>query len=60
MRGNPIVTLRLPAEIINALKICASKHGLTVSDLLRQLIHDQLCRDHIYTRETPIDGQLTM
>ena len=60
MRGNPIITLRLPASVIAALKISASKHGITVSELLRELIHDQLREDNILTRDTPIDGQLSM
>ena len=60
MKGKPIITLRLSASIIAALKISASRHGITVSDLLRQLIDDQLRKDKIDTREPPIDGQLTM
>ena len=59
-RGRPIITLRLGPEIIAALKIAASRHGLTVSDLVRQLIDDQLRRDGISTTGKPIDGQMTM
>lgn len=44
-------------EIISALKISARRHGLTVSDLIRQLIEDQLTRDGINTEPTPIPGQ---
>ena len=57
-RGRPILTLRLGPEIIAALKMSANRHGLTVSDLLRQLIDDQLRRDGISTTDKPIDGQI--
>ena len=60
MRGNPIITMRLPRETIEALRICAGKHGLTVSDLMRKLIDDQLTQDGIYPRKTQIEGQMTM
>lgn len=59
-RGRPIITLRLGPEIIAALKIDAHRHGLTVSDLVRQLIEEQLLRDGISTTGQPIDGQMTM
>ena len=59
-RGRPILTLRLGSEIIAALKISANRHGLTVSDLLRQLIADQLRNDGISTAYKPIDGQMSM
>ena len=59
-RGRPILTLRLGPEIIAALKLDANRHGLTVSDLLRQLIDEQLERDGISTASKPIDGQMSM
>ena len=59
-RGRPIITLRLEPEIIAALKISARQHGLTVSDLLRQLIHQQLTEDGIPVTSKPIDGQISM
>ena len=59
-RGRPIITLRLDTATIAALKISANRHGLTVSDLIRQLITEQLHRDGISTAPAPIDGQLTM
>ena len=59
-RGRPIIALRLDASRIAALKMAASKHGLTVSDLLRQLIDDQLNRDGIQTTSEPLPGQISM
>ena len=59
-RGRPIITLRLDAGRIAALKMAASKHGLTVSDLLRELIDEQLRRDGITANSGPIPGQLSM
>lgn len=45
---------------IVALKMAADKHGLTISDLLRQLIEDQLKRDGISVTSGPLPGQMTM
>lgn len=59
-RGRPIITLRLDAGRIAALKMAASKHGLTVSDLLRQLIDEQLSRDGITANADPLPGQMSM
>ncbi len=55
-----MIALRLDAPTITALKISARRHGLTVSDLLRQLIHDQLKVDGISTTGKPIEGQISM
>ena len=59
-RGRPIITLRLDTGTIAALKISASKHGKTVSDLLRDLINQQLETDGISTKDTPLEGQISM
>ena len=59
-RGRPIITLRLDAGRIAALKICARGHGLTVSDLIRQLIDKQLKEDGITASTEQLPGQLTM
>lgn len=59
-RGKPIITLRLDAGRIAALKMAANRHNTTVSDMLRDLIDDQLHRDGIKPVERPIDGQITM
>ena len=59
-RGRPIITLRLAPETIAALKICANQHGKSVSDLLRDLIDEQLSRDGISTAQKPIEGQISI
>ena len=55
-----MIVLRLDPAIIAALKISARRHGLTVSDLIRQLIDDQLTRDGIPATCEPLPGQLSM
>lgn len=45
---------------IAALKMAASKHGVTVSDLLRKLIEDQLSRDGIAANSDALPGQLSI
>jgi len=57
-KGRPIITLRLDAARIAALKMAANKHGLTVSDLIRQLIDDQLKQDGISVTSEPLPGQV--
>ena len=59
-KGRPIITLRLDAGRIAALKMAANKHDLTVSDLLRQLIDEQLARDGISATSDPLPGQMSM
>ena len=59
-RGRPIITLRLDAGRIAALKMAADRHGVTVSDLIRQLIDDQLSRDGISPTSKPLEGQLSI
>lgn len=59
-RGRPIITLRLDAGRIAALKMAANKHGLTVSDLIRQLIDNQLKQDGISVTSVPLPGQVSM
>ena len=59
-RGRPIITLRLDASRIAALKLAADKHQVTVSDLLRELIDEQLARDGISATSDPLPGQMSM
>ena len=59
-RGRPIITLRLDVGRIAALKMAADRHGVTVSDLLRQLIDDQLSRDGISPASKPLEGQMSI
>lgn len=57
--GNPVVTLRLPRQMINAAKICARRHDTSLSELMRRLLEDQLDQDGInwQTPSKPIPGQ---
>ena len=58
-RGRPILTLRLDRAEITALKISARRHGVTVSDLVRALLHEQMARDGLdpATMAAPCPGQ---
>ena len=55
-----MIALRLDPAIIAALKISARRHGLTVSDLIRQLIDEQLKADGIPATSKPLEGQISM
>ena len=55
-----MIALRLDPWEISALKISASRHGKTVSDLLRDLIAQQLREDGITAQPKPIEGQISM
>ncbi len=57
--GDPVVTLRLPRQMIAAARMCARRHDTTLSGLIRRLLDDQLQQDGIpwQTPPTPIPGQ---
>ena len=57
--GDPVVTLRLPRQMMTAAKICARRHDTTLSGLIRRLIDDQLHQDGITWQVPPtsIPGQ---
>lgn len=55
-----MIAIRLPPEVIAGLKISARQHGMSVSDLVRILISEQLDRDGIRVSDKPIDGQISM
>lgn len=59
-RGRPLIALRLAPETIAGLKICARKHGLTVSDLIRELIDQKLTQEGIRTTDKPLEGQISI
>ena len=60
--GDPVVTLRLPREMIAGARMAAARHDTTLSGLVRDLIADQLDRDGIDWRgaSTPTPGQITL
>lgn len=59
--GDPVVTMRLPREMIAAVKMAAARHNMTMSELIRESIADQLERDGIIwqTVET-MPGQMSL
>lgn len=60
--GDPVVTLRLPRQMVAAAKIAAKRHGTTLSGLMRRLLVDQLQKDGITWQDAaePIPGQQTL
>ena len=60
--GDPVVTLRLPRQMIAAARISAQRHDTTLSGLIRSLIVDQLDQDGISWCEPsePTPGQVTL
>ena len=59
--GDPVVTLRLPREMIAAAKISAKRHETTFSGLVRSLIEQVLQEDGIdwFQPSETIPGQMT-
>ena len=57
--GDPVVTLRLPREMVTAAKISARRHDTTLSGLVRSLIEAQLHQDGIdyFQPSKPLTGQ---
>jgi len=60
--GDPVVTLRLPRDMIAAARMAAARHDTTFSGLVRELIAAQLDRDGIawHDAANPIPGQCTL
>ena len=59
--GDPVVTLRLPREMISAARMAAARHDTTFSGLVRDLIAAQLDQDGITWQHAaePIPGQIS-
>ena len=59
-RGRPAITIRMPRHIIDGLQDMASKQGLTVSDVIRALVEEELkCFGYSVT-EPPLEGQMSI
>ena len=60
--GDPVVTMRLPREMISAARIDAQRHDTTLSGLVRDLIADRLAQDGVswQTPTEPTPGQITL
>ena len=57
--GHPTVAMRIPRPMIVAAKICARRHGVTLSELMRDCLAQQLDQDGIpwQTPPAPTPGQ---
>jgi hypothetical protein len=60
--GDPVVTMRLPREMIAGAKMAAARHDTTLSGLVRELIADRLDQDGIPWQmpPEPTTGQITL
>ena len=60
--GDPVVTMRLPREMIAGARMAAARHDTTLSGLVRDLIADRLNQDGIHWQipTEPTPGQITL
>ena len=60
--GDPVVTMRLPREMIAAARMTAARHDTTLSGLMRDLIAERLDQDGVVwqTSTDPTPGQITI
>ena len=60
--GDPVVTMRLPREMIAGARMAAARHDTTLSGMVRDMIADRLDQDGIDWRgtSTPTQGQITL
>ena len=56
--GDPLIAVRMPAPMITGLKLLAKQRGLSASDVVRELVHDELVANGIRTTEEPLPGQM--
>lgn len=59
-RGNPTITVRMPRHIIQGLQLMARDELTTCSDIVRQLVEDELTRKGYPTTEQPLEGQVKL
>lgn len=58
-RGNPVLTLRLPAWQIAGLKTIARESQTTVSQLLREQVDSLMWANNIVPSPIPLPGQIS-
>lgn len=58
--GQPVLSLRLPAEDINGLKQLATDRQQTVTGILKEMIEDLLRQEGVRTAPKQLDGQITI
>ena len=59
-RGKPMISVRMPKATIRALQQMAADNMTTTSDIIRQLVEDELTRSGYSTTDEEIDGQVTI
>lgn len=58
--GQPVLSIRLPGEDIRGLKHLAMKKGLSVSEIVRDLIEQLLDVEGIPRQPQPLPGQMSI
>ena len=56
--GDPVVTVRIPRPVIDALKKMAADEGVAYTAVLRNLVEKELKAKGYVIAEKPIDGQI--
>lgn len=59
-RGNPVYTVRLTRQEIAGLKMLAERQGSSTSEILRDLLRDELKRNGISLQDEPLEGQVRL
>ena len=58
--GDPIMSLRMPADQIAGLKIAAERDGIPVSGIIRELVYRYLKENGITGKIKQLEGQTTI
>ena len=58
--GDPVITVRMPKNMVTGLKLMADKRGTTASEIIRNLISDELKSWGITQTAEPIPGQMKL
>lgn len=56
--GDPLIAVRLPAEVIKGIKTLAERQNTSVSAIVRDLIEGELKENGIKSSPTQIEGQM--
>lgn len=59
-RGKPMISVRMPEATIHALQQMASDNLTTTSDIIRQLVEDELTRNGYNTTDEEIEGKVKL
>ena len=58
--GDPLFAVRMPGAVITGLKLLAKQRGVTASDVVRELVVEELKANGIRTIDEPLPGQMTV